>query len=82
MAAAFIRPWILFITYMVMHHKPGKIYEIIANKVKANREIRNNNIKFYIGTGVIAVTICKWLPHRPNFSMKFSKIFSLSLRYL
>lgn len=60
MAAIFMRPWILAVTYMLMHQRPSKVYEIIANKVKANREIRNNNLRFYIGLVIVAITIGKY----------------------
>lgn len=60
MAALFVRPWILAITYFVMHPKPNTIYEIIANKIKANREIRTNMLKFYIGVAIITITISKF----------------------
>ena len=56
MAALIIRPWILLVTYLVMHPRPNKVFETIANKVKANREIRNNNLRFYIGLVVIGIT--------------------------
>lgn len=59
MAALFVRPWILFVTWFMMHPKPNKILEIIANKIKANREIRNNNLRYWVGVGIVAVTISK-----------------------
>jgi hypothetical protein len=59
MAALFVRPWILMITWFMMHPKPNKVLEIIANKIKANREIRNNNLRYWIGVGIVALTISK-----------------------
>ena len=40
-----------------MHPKPSKVMELIPSKIKANREIRNNNFKYYGGLVIIAISI-------------------------
>jgi len=59
MAAIFVRPWILGVTYFMMRPRPNRIFELIKNKVKANREIRTNTMKFFIGIGIVSITISK-----------------------
>lgn len=79
MAALIIRPWILLVTYLVMHPRPNKVYETIANKVKANREIRNNNLRFYIGLVVIGITDGKtYIMLRCRVVFGFAEVFALS----
>jgi hypothetical protein len=55
--AIFCRVWILITTYFLMHPKPTRIFEKIPSKIKANREIRNNNLKFYGGLLIITISI-------------------------
>jgi choline-glycine betaine transporter len=52
----FCRVWVLVTTYFLMQPKPAKILEQIPSKIKANREIRNNNLKFLGGLLIITVT--------------------------
>ena len=54
-----MRFWVLVVTYLVMHPKPNKVHEMIKNKIKANREVRNNNAMFYAGLVVILISISK-----------------------
>ena len=54
--AMFCRVWVLVTTYFLMQPKPAKIMEQIPSKIKANREIRNNNLKFLGGVLIITVT--------------------------
>jgi len=55
--AIFCRAWILGTTYFLMHPKPSKVMELIPSKIKANREIRNNNFKYYGGVVIITISI-------------------------
>jgi hypothetical protein len=59
MTAIIMRFWILGVTYLVMHPKENKVHEMLQNKIKANREIRNNNAKFYVGLVIILISISK-----------------------
>ena len=55
--ALFCRVWILAATYFLMHPKPSRVMENIPSKIKANREIRNNNLKYYGGLVIITISI-------------------------
>jgi len=56
-----MRFWVLIVTYLMMHPKENKVHEMITNKIKANRAIRTNNAKFYLGLLIIAITISNFL---------------------
>jgi hypothetical protein len=58
-AAIFIRFWVIFTTYFLLHPKESKVHEMIANKIKANRQIRTNKLKFYIGMTIMFISISK-----------------------
>lgn len=57
--AMVMRFWVLIVTYLMMHPKENKVHDMIQNKIKANRAIRTNNAKFYVGLVVIAISISK-----------------------
>jgi hypothetical protein len=54
-----MRFWVLIVTYLMMHPKENKVHDMIHNKIKANRAIRTNNAKFYVGVLVIGISISK-----------------------
>lgn len=57
--ACAMRFWVLLVTYLMMHPKENKVHEMITNKIKANRAIRTNNAKFYVGVLVAVVSMSK-----------------------
>ncbi len=77
-----MRFWVLIVTYLMMHPKENKVHDMIHNKIKANRAIRTNNAKFYVGVLVIGISISKL-----NFFLRLFLVFgaaegfSLSQKY-
>lgn len=59
LASIIVRPWILAVTYFMMHPQERKIYEIIANKLKASQVVRSNHVRFLVGCGIVTVSISK-----------------------
>ncbi len=55
-----------------MHPKPSKIFELIPSKIKANREIRNNNLRFYGGLTIILIAVIFGVSQAFNLSGKYS----------
>jgi hypothetical protein len=77
-----MRFWVLIVTYLMMHPKENKVHEMITNKIKANRAIRTNNAKFYLGLLVIAITISKFFIILTDFIVfGAAEGFSLSGKY-
>ena len=79
-----MRFWVLIVTYLMMHPKENKVHDMIHNKIKANRAIRTNNAKFYVGVLIIGISISKL----NNTQIKFLFVvfgaaegFSLSQKY-
>jgi hypothetical protein len=77
-----MRFWVLIVTYLMMHPKENKVHDMIHNKIKANRAIRTNNAKFYVGVLVIAISISK-NKHMNDYFLVFGAAegFSLSQKY-
>ena len=59
MATLFMRPFILLLTYFLMHYKEDKVLEMIENRIKANRQIRANKLRFNFGVGLLTIIISK-----------------------
>ena len=57
--SVFVRFWILLVTALMMHPKENKVHEQLNNKIKANREIRNNNAMYYAGLVILVISISK-----------------------
>ena len=70
--AMFCRVWILVTTFFLMIPKPAKVREEISSIHKANRAIRNNNLKYYGGLAIIVISIS-------NFTI-ISTFFSILCR--
>lgn len=56
LAALFARPWVLGVTYFLMHPKPNAVMELIESKIKAKNIVKVNQIKFYVGVAIMVIT--------------------------